>query len=191
MLLGILQYRESLSVAIKPTSGVKMSFPMKLMLKVGEEHKNKKVIFRLVLCLYAFYADFLLCSFYYFSGTDTVASFLEWFVLYMTAFPEIQEKCFREIEQSLGQDHQPTLMNKDKTPFLEATIQEVQRHCPHLALTIQHFAMADAEIEGYFVPKGTQVKKCLNYLLYKWALTLPICCLGLLAGVLPLWQCLW
>ena len=36
------------------------------------------------------------------AGTDTVSAFLEWFVLYMTVFPDVQEKCFEEIERVIG-----------------------------------------------------------------------------------------
>ena len=32
-----------------------------------------------------------------FTGTDTVSTFLEWFILYMVAFPEVQEKFHEDI----------------------------------------------------------------------------------------------
>ena len=32
------------------------------------------------------------------AGTDTVATFLEWFVLYMAAFQDVQDKCFQDTE---------------------------------------------------------------------------------------------
>ena len=91
------------------------------------------------------------------AGTDTAASFLEWFVLYMTAFPEVQERCFEEIKSNVGLERSVNLEDKTRTPYMEATIQEIQRHCPHLALTVQHFTLEDTKIEGHFIPKGTQV----------------------------------
>merc|ERR1712241_599661 len=77
------------------------------------------------------------------AGTDTVSAFIEWFVLYMTVFPDVQEKCFKDIEKVIG--------NRG------ATLKEITRHCPHLALTVQHFTTGETKVGGYFIPKGTQV----------------------------------
>jgi len=90
------------------------------------------------------------------AGTDTVSAFLEWFVLYMTAFPDVQEKFFREIETVIG-SRSATLKDRACTHYVEATLQEITRHCPHLALTVQHYTTGDTKVGGYFIPKGTQV----------------------------------
>ena len=90
------------------------------------------------------------------AGTDTVAAFLEWFLMYMTAFPDVQEKCSEEIESVIG-SREATLCDRTKTHFMEATLQEITRHCPHLALTVQHYTNADTTVGDYFIPKGTQV----------------------------------
>ena len=91
------------------------------------------------------------------AGTDTSASALEWFLLYMTLFPEVQEKCFQEIDEAIGQN-QPCLEDGKDTPYLKATLQEISRHCPHLALTVQHNTTEDTYIGGYFIPKQTSVR---------------------------------
>ena len=90
------------------------------------------------------------------AGTDTVSAFFEWFVMYMTAFPDVQEKCNREVENVIG-NRVATLEDRSKTHYLEATLQEISRHCPHLALTVQHYLTADTTVGGYAIPKGTQV----------------------------------
>ena len=90
------------------------------------------------------------------AGTDTVSAFLEWFIMYMTAFPEVQEKCNREVEAVIG-NRTATLEDRTRTHYLEATLQEISRHCPHLALTVQHYLTADTTVGGYALPKGTQV----------------------------------
>jgi hypothetical protein len=51
----------------------------------------------------------------------------------------------------------PTLDDRSRTHYLEATILEVMRHCPHLALTVPHYSSADTKIGKYFIPKDTQV----------------------------------
>jgi cytochrome P450 len=47
---------------------------------------------------------------------------------------------------------------RSKTHFVEATILEIMRHCPHMALTVQHFALEDTTIGGHVIPRGTQVR---------------------------------
>ena len=76
--------------------------------------------------------------------------------MYMTAFPDVQEKCNAEVEAVIGSRY-PTLEDRTKTHYLEATLQEISRHCPHLALTVQHYTTEDTTVGGYFIPKGTQV----------------------------------
>ena len=92
------------------------------------------------------------------AGTDTVSAFLEWFVMYMTAFPDVQEKCNREVEAVIG-NRMANLEDRTKTHYLEATLQEISRHCPHLALTVQHYLTADTTVGGHALPKGTQVSQ--------------------------------
>ena len=90
------------------------------------------------------------------SGTDTVSTFLEWFTLYMVAYPEVQEKFHAEVCSVVG-ERNATLEDRSATHFAEATILEVMRHCPHLALTIPHYTSDSTTIGGLFIPKDTQV----------------------------------
>ncbi len=92
----------------------------------------------------------------FFAGTDTVSSYLEWFATYMAHFPDVQEKMYKEIEKEIG-SRIATVDDRANTHYVEAVIMEVMRHCPHMALTIQHQATADFTIDGHHIPKGTQV----------------------------------
>ncbi len=85
-----------------------------------------------------------------------MSAYLEWFVLYMMVYPDVQERCFRELNSIVGDKH-AVVEDRSKTHFLEATLLEIMRHCPHMALTVQHYAVADVTIGGHFIPKGTQV----------------------------------
>merc|ERR1719226_272432 len=74
----------------------------------------------------------------------------------MTSFPDVQERCFEELEKAIG-SRTPSLADKANTPYFEATLLEITRHCPHLALTVQHQAVEEFEVGGHTIPKGTQV----------------------------------
>jgi len=90
------------------------------------------------------------------AGTDTIATYLEWFVVYMASFPDIQEKCFQEV-QSVFDGGRPSMADGKSTPFLRATIQEISRHCPHLAITVQHLTTQDVYVGDTLIPKGTAI----------------------------------
>ena len=72
------------------------------------------------------------------------------------SFPDVQERCAEEIDRAMG-NQTPSLEDKPNTPYFEATLLEITRHCPHLALTVQHQAVEEFEVGGYKIPKETQV----------------------------------
>ena len=59
------------------------------------------------------------------AGTDTTASALEWFLLYMTLYPDVQEKCFQEINVAIGQN-QPRLDDGRHSVFEGHTSRDIQ-----------------------------------------------------------------
>ena len=53
-----------------------------------------------------------------------MSTFLEWFVLYLVAFPEVQEKFHDDVCSAVG-ERDATLEDRSRTHFAEATILEV------------------------------------------------------------------
>ncbi|ELT98147.1 hypothetical protein CAPTEDRAFT_120172, partial [Capitella teleta] len=58
--------------------------------------------------------------------------------------------------QVLG-DRPPTMADRAKLPFVEATISEVQRIRTIVPLSVVHSTAQDATLRGYTIPKGTWV----------------------------------
>ena len=52
----------------------------------------------------------------------------------------------------------PTLTDRDKLPYTEATITEIMRVVPTAVGSLLHYTITDTEIEGYKIPKGTEVE---------------------------------
>uniref|UniRef100_A0A8B9BND7 Cytochrome P450 family 2 subfamily W member 1 n=1 Tax=Anser brachyrhynchus TaxID=132585 RepID=A0A8B9BND7_9AVES len=98
------------------------------------------------------------------AGTETTSTTLQWAVLLMMKYPEIQKKVHAEIERVLGPGCLPTFEDRKKMPFTTAVIHEVQRfvtllpHVPRCTSTDTHF-------KGYFIPKGTTVIPLLTSVL--------------------------
>lgn len=92
-------------------------------------------------------------------GSDTTAAFLQWLILCLTAFPEVQNRAHKDIDQIVGSDRSPRIEDFDSLPYIGAIIKEVGNqgypHCrftdglqvhrfrPVLPTGIPHAAMAD------------------------------------------------
>ncbi|XP_040482152.1 cytochrome P450 2U1 [Ursus maritimus] len=91
------------------------------------------------------------------AGTDTTTNSLLWCLLYMSLNPDIQEKVQEEIERVIGADRVPSLTDKARMPYTEATIMEVQRLTVVVPLAIPHMTSEKTVLQGYTIPKGTVV----------------------------------
>eukprot|EP00094_Tigriopus_californicus_P013115 TCALIF_12682-PA protein Name:"Similar to Cyp303a1 Probable cytochrome P450 303a1 (Drosophila melanogaster)" AED:0.09 eAED:0.09 QI:108/0.85/0.87/1/0.85/0.75/8/29/490 len=100
-----------------------------------------------------------ICMDFFEAGGETVGSTLSWVFLYMSLNPEVQEKCRKEILQSLGWCkscvREPTMDYRGSVPYTEATIMEIQR-CSSVAPSgLEHKALEDTELDGYTIKKDT------------------------------------
>ena len=95
------------------------------------------------------------------TGAETTATALAWAILYLTNWPEKQEKAYQEIKTVLGDRIIPEMSDKAQLPYLEALISEVLRKSSLVPLGIPHKATADTVIAGYHIPKGYIV--LINY----------------------------
>ncbi len=87
---------------------------------------------------------------------DTFATFMEWAVMYMILYPDIQARLQRELDEVVKSRH-VTLDDRQDTPYVEATVQELMRHSPHMHLTNSRYTSGDVTIKGIHIPKHTQV----------------------------------
>ncbi|KAL8175359.1 UNVERIFIED_CONTAM: hypothetical protein K2H54_020619 [Gekko kuhli] len=98
------------------------------------------------------------------AGTETTATTLQWSVLLMMKYPEIQRKVQEEIKMVLEQGRLPNFDDKKRLPFSNAVIHEVQRFVtllPH----VPRSTAVDTHFHGYFIPKGTTVIPSLTSVL--------------------------
>ncbi|KAH9489496.1 Cytochrome P450 2G1 [Bulinus truncatus] len=100
------------------------------------------------------------------ASSETSPSSIYWFVLYMVNCPEIQEKIFDEIRTNVGIDRVPTLQDKLKLPYMEATILETQRLSSIAPNSFPHTCPRDVTIRGFTVPKGAYISPCLDTVMY-------------------------
>ncbi|XP_026142672.1 cytochrome P450 1A1-like [Carassius auratus] len=91
------------------------------------------------------------------AGFDTISTALSWGVVYLVAYPEIQERLQREMKEKIGLDRTPRLSDRTDLPLLEAFVLEIFRHSSFVPFTIPHCTSKDTSLNGYFIPKDTCV----------------------------------
>ncbi|KAK0090144.1 hypothetical protein PV325_002569 [Microctonus aethiopoides] len=90
------------------------------------------------------------------AGTDTTLTSLRWFLIYMAAIPEQQEKIYCELRQLVG-NNQVTLDDRRVLVILEAAICEVQRIQSVTPVGIPHGAIQSGKIGNFDIPKNTMI----------------------------------
>ena len=91
------------------------------------------------------------------AGFDTIASTLQWSVLFMSKNPEYQEKVHAEIRKVVGMERFPTMDDYPLLPFTEAFIMETMRHSCIFPFALPHSTTKDTELNGIFIKAKTLV----------------------------------
>ncbi|XP_076808672.1 cytochrome P450 2C30-like isoform X2 [Clavelina lepadiformis] len=90
-------------------------------------------------------------------GIETTTNTLNWSLICLLHYPEIQTKLREEIREIVGQSGSVKMSHKDDMPYTNAFIEENLRFLTSAPLGFQHKTNQDAEINGYIIPKGTTV----------------------------------
>ena len=91
------------------------------------------------------------------AGFEPVSTTLEWCILYMAKYPDIQLEIQRELDTIVGRDRLPCLNDRDNLPLTQSCILEIQRHLTVVPFTIPHSTTKDTILDGYYVPKDMVV----------------------------------
>ncbi|XP_066283351.1 cytochrome P450 2U1-like [Branchiostoma lanceolatum] len=90
------------------------------------------------------------------AGTDTTTVTLLWSLLYMTLNPDIQDKVQEELDAVIGESL-PTLSHRSQLPYVNACLLEVMRIRTLVPLGVPHATTQEVKVQGYDIPKGTQI----------------------------------
>ena len=61
------------------------------------------------------------------AGTETTSTTILWTLLLFLHHPQVQEKCWKEVNEVIGSNREPVMGDRTKMVFLEATIMEVNK----------------------------------------------------------------
>ncbi|GAU88495.1 hypothetical protein RvY_01183-2 [Ramazzottius varieornatus] len=93
----------------------------------------------------------------YAAGFQSTTILLQWAMLYMIRYPEVQRKVQAEIDEVCGPHKVIMFADKINLPYTDATIHEIFRCANFGPFLMPHKTTEDVEFEGYSIPKETTV----------------------------------
>ena len=100
----------------------------------------------------------------YVGGGDTLATTMRWLCCVLVAYPDIQKKCFDELDKCYSENGN---FVSEQCPYFNAVLLENFRFRP-VGDSLLHKCIQETEVGGYLIRKGTLVKErvSLTYLRY-------------------------
>ncbi|XP_053577681.1 cytochrome P450 2G1 [Bombina bombina] len=98
-------------------------------------------------------------------ASETTGITLNYGLLILIKYPEIQTKLQKEIDQAIGNGREPVVEDRNNMPYLNAFIHEIQRYSDAFPTGVMRSTTRDLFHCGYFIPKGTDVITLLTTVL--------------------------
>ncbi|EMD39272.1 hypothetical protein CERSUDRAFT_93317 [Gelatoporia subvermispora B] len=91
----------------------------------------------------------------YGGGADTTIGTLQFFILAMSLFPEVQKRAQEKLDRVVGLNRLPIFSDRASLPYLNALCKECLRWTPVLPLGLAHQCLEDDAYNGNLIPGGT------------------------------------
>ncbi len=99
----------------------------------------------------------MFCFIYCSIGHETTASSLTYAFYCLAKYPEVQQKCYEEIINTVGSTTLPTAEQCKNYGYLNWFINEVLRYWHPVGAVTPKIASEDTTVAGYHIPKGTPI----------------------------------
>ncbi|KAM4028289.1 cytochrome P450 2C8-like isoform 3-T3 [Anomaloglossus baeobatrachus] len=91
------------------------------------------------------------------AGTETTSRTLNFCLILISNYPEVQAKVQQEIDEVTGSAHAPEMMDRAQMPYTNAVVHEIQRVMDLAPVAHYHAVTEETQFRGFTIPKGTTV----------------------------------
>lgn len=106
----------------------------------------------------------LTCGDMWTGGMETTTTTLRWGIIYLLQNPEVQTKCHEELISVFGHET-PEMSKMNQTPYVKATLSEIQRLANVLPWAIPHKTFEECKVGKNTIPVDTEIIPALGALL--------------------------
>ncbi|XP_075043069.1 cytochrome P450 2C23-like [Mixophyes fleayi] len=128
------------------------------LIRMKQEEKNLKTPFDMANLTATVFDMFL-------GGAESTSVTVNFGFLIFIKYPELQDKLHEEIDRVIGQVRQPSVEDRNKMPYMNAVLYEIQRYSDVFPMGIVRSTTRDVTFHGYCIPKGTDVLPVLTTVL--------------------------
>lgn len=99
----------------------------------------------------------VICMDLFVAGSESTSNTIEFLIMYLIHYPEVQKKLQEELDRVLQRSRRPNLDDKNRMPYALAVISETMRIRMITPVAVPHRCTSDTTFNGYFIPKDTNV----------------------------------
>ncbi|PNF29827.1 hypothetical protein B7P43_G09526 [Cryptotermes secundus] len=99
----------------------------------------------------------MICMDFFIAGAQTTSTTLDFVFIMMLLYPDVQRRVQAELDAVVGRGRPPQLADRNKLPYVEAVLTEVQRMYQVTPVAGPRRVTKDTTLHGYNIPKDTTV----------------------------------
>lgn len=107
-----------------------------------------------------------MCLDLWFAGMETTSNTLSWGALYVLNHPDVQHKMRQEMDREIGSGRLIMMADKNRLPYINAVVNEVQRLANLLPMNLPHETLRDVQIGEWHLPAETGVIAQISTVMY-------------------------
>ncbi|XP_075179690.1 cytochrome P450 2A5-like isoform X2 [Anomaloglossus baeobatrachus] len=101
----------------------------------------------------------------FFAAVETMSTTTTYSLLILMKYPDVLAKVQKEIDQVIGRNREPALQDRNRMPYTEAMIHEMQRFTDLIPMGAPRRTTKEVTLKGYTLPPGTQIYPMLTSVL--------------------------